>query len=651
MNFFKKKTPKVSIFSVQQDGVFGSRLEHASLKTFDVFLEKGASIFQKPHQTVHSIVQNKRLWWSFVVVMAVLGIFFSRALYLQLMKGGYYHVLADENRYHTTRIVSPRGKIFDRNNQLLATNIPSFLLTMTIARLPKDEQERNKEFQKICDLTGVQRTDLDLLLTQYAKRTKEDIPVVRKMSHEAAMKLSIQLDDLPGFELIASTQRSYPSAILSLSHILGYAGKITAEEYEAMATQGYRPIDLLGKAGLEKSYEQTLRGIPGKKVVEVNASGMELSVISKSDPTPGDDLVLGLDATFQKYIETRLQDTLKAHGVSRGTVIAMDPQTGLLRAVVSLPAYDNNQFAEGLDPETYKLLAEDKNLPLFFRAVSGEYPSGSTFKPVVAYAALAEHLISEHTSFLSNGGLRIGEWFFPDWKVGGHGVTDVRKAIAESVNTFFYIIGGGFDQTTGLGVEKIVAYAKKFGFGSRTNIDVPGEANGFLPSKEWKQKAKGERWYVGDTYHLAIGQGDFLTSPIQLAQMTSVFANSGTIHQPHFVEYVKENGAIKPVTFESKQVSELDSQAIQIVRDGMRQTVVYGSARPLQTLSFPTAGKTGTAQSKPGSPTHAWFTGFGPYDEPTLTLTILIEEGGESFTTAVPLAKDIFAWWYAHQKP
>lgn len=645
---FRKTKSTPALFSLQQDGRFGI-IKKRSTKPIELLLEKGGDMFEIPHQTLHSSISGRRITIGYVFCFIIICLFLFRSVYLQIFRGVYFHNLADGNRYSTYTIVSPRGKIFDRNGNILATNIPSFLLTMTISSLPRDQKKREDEFSKISSLIGVQRTDLDLLLTQYSKRSDEHIPVVRGIPHESAMRLSIEISDLPGFDLIASNQRYYPSAVQSLSHILGYAGKISSDEYEKLAGEQYRPIDLIGKTGVEQSNERILRGIPGKKVLEVNASGSELSVISKIDPTPGSDLILGLDLDFQKFVETRLQDTLKANGAKRGTVIAMDPQTGLIRAMVSLPSYDNNLFASGISGDQYKQLSEDENLPLFFRGVSGEYPSGSIFKPVVAYAALTENIITEHTSFLSSGGIRIGEWFFPDWKSGGHGVTDVRKAIAESVNTFFYIIGGGLDQTVGLGVERIVDYAKRFGFGSKTGIDVPGEADGFLPSKDWKLETKGERWYVGDTYHLAIGQGDFLTTPIQMAQMTSVFANGGIIHRPHFIEEIQNNNNRTPVEIYSLQIQPLDQNSLRIVREGMRQTVVDGSARPLQVLPFPVAGKTGTAQSKLNHPTHAWFTGFGPYENPTITVTILIEEGGESFTAAIPLAKDVFSWWFTHQ--
>ncbi|MEK7097236.1 MAG: penicillin-binding transpeptidase domain-containing protein, partial [Patescibacteria group bacterium] len=290
--------------------------------------------------------------------------------------------------------------------------------------------------------------------------------------------------------------------------------------------------------------------------------------------------------------------------------------------------------------------------PLFNRAVSGEYPSGSTIKPVMAAAAFEEGVITEKTSFLSSGGLRIGEWFFPDWKAGGHGVTNVRKAIAESVNTFFYYIGGGFQDFIGLGIERIVKYEKMFGLGSQTGVDLPGEASGFLPSKEWKEKTKNEKWYIGDTYHVAIGQGDLTATPLQIAMFTGFFANNGKIYRPHFVREIldsKDNPA-KEIEEDPIRENFISDYNIKVVREGMRQTVTAGSARSLSLLPVEAAGKTGTAQWSSKKDPHAWFTGFAPYDYPQIVFTILIEEGREGSTVAVPIAKEFLEWYFGERQ-
>jgi len=272
---------------------------------------------------------------------------------------------------------------------------------------------------------------------------------------------------------------------------------------------------------------------------------------------------------------------------------------------------------------------------------------------VLAAAALEEGIINENTSFISTGGLRIGEWFFPDWKVGGHGVTNVRKAIAESVNTFFYYIGGGYGDFVGLGIDRMVRYEKIFGLGKQTGIDIIGEAKGFLPTKDWKETIKGERWYVGDTYHAAIGQGDITVTPLQVANYTAVFANGGLLYRPHFIRQVlsSDDKIIRQVDHKPIKSNVVSSENIKIVREGMRQTVAAGSARSLASAPVAVAGKTGTAQWSSNKPNHAWFTGFAPYDKPQIVITILIEQGGEGSSVAVPIAREVLEWYFSNKVP
>ena len=646
---FKRKFHKDDshVFVIQHQDSFGL-IRNKSSVSIDQSLEFISEDFQNHGRTLHSTISPSRLKIGSILFFFVFFLFLARSLYLQVYQGTHFHLLADENRYHTTRIVSPRGQILDRNGTVLAENIPAFVLTMTIANLPKDETSRAEVFKNIVKIVGIQQTDLDLLLTAYAKRPSEHIPVVQNITYESAMRLAIEIKKYPGFDLITSTQRQYPSAVLSLSHILGYTGKITPKEFDSLEDKGYRPIDTIGKTGVEKSAESLLRGTPGTEVGEVDASGNELSLVSKTDPIPGAQVILGIDLQFQKYIESDMETILKKVGAKKAALVAIDPNTGIIRALVSLPAYDNNLFASGISTEQYNQLLNDPDQPLYSRAISGQYPSGSIFKPFVAYAALYEHVVDEHTSFLSTGGLHVGDWFFPDWKAGGHGITDVRKAIADSINTFFYIVGGGYQQTIGLGVDRIVAYAKMFGFGTKTGIDLPNEASGFLPSKEWKLQVKGERWYVGDTYHLAIGQGDLLVTPLQMAVTTSIFANGGYIIKPRVIQAVEGTGAVDLSSDDKVQIKNFNADDVRIVREGMRQSVLSGSSKHLLDLSVSAAGKTGTAQFGANGQTHSWFTGFAPYENPSLVLTVLVEGGGESTSAAVPIANDVLKWWFAH---
>ncbi|KKW31829.1 MAG: Penicillin-binding protein 2, partial [Candidatus Uhrbacteria bacterium GW2011_GWA2_52_8d] len=440
------------------------------------------------------------------LVFFIAVLFIGRSAYVQIFQGEHYKMLSSQNREYLELLVPTRGSVMDKQGVLLAWNEPAFVLTMTLDDLPTGE-DRDVLFARVANLIGAQPTDLDLLISQYASRPFDPIPVKDDIAYESAIRLAIEVSDLPGFSLTTRTKRVYSSSTSSLSHVLGYTGLLSVSDIESGQAQGYRLIDSIGKSGIEREYEGVMRGIPGRLVFEVDALGNKLSILSKEEPELGSNLTLAIHAEFQAFIQQELEAVFHQSGATRGSVVALDPRTGAVHALVSLPTYDANEFIDGISSERYTALLEDEDQPLFFRAISGEFPSGSTFKPVVAYGALAEGIVEEHTSFVSTGGLRIGQWFFPDWKAGGHGVTDVRKALSESVNTYFYIIGGGFDTVTGLGVERIADYAKRFGFGATTGIDLPNEADGFLPSKEWKQDVKGERWYVGDTYHLAIGQG------------------------------------------------------------------------------------------------------------------------------------------------
>ncbi|MFA5894093.1 MAG: penicillin-binding protein 2, partial [Candidatus Margulisiibacteriota bacterium] len=458
---------------------------------------------------------------------------------------------------------------------------------------------------------------------------------------------ALKAADWPGVVLTSRSGREYHLPSLSTSHLLGYTGKISEAEL-ANAGGEYQMIDYLGKSGVEYFWENELKGVAGIKQIEVDALGREKKILNSQKAIDGHSLLLSLDSEAQAKLEELLSATLAKARLKRGSAIVLDPNNGEVLAMVSLPTYDNNLFARGITGDEYKALLDNPDHPLFNRAVSGEFPSGSTIKPVMAAAALEEGVINEHTTVLSTGGISVGPWFFPDWRAGGHGSTEVKKALAQSVNTFFYYIGGGYQGFKGLGVERIVRYEKMFGLSEQTGIDLPAEATGFLPSMEWKEKVKGEKWYIGDTYHLSIGQGDLTVTPLQVADYTAVFANGGKLYRPHLVKAIlsNEDKIATPVEIIPVRADFIKPENINIVREGMRQTVTTGSARSLSAVPVPVAGKTGTAQWSSKAPNHAWFTGFAPFDRPQVVITILIEEGGEGSTIAAPIARDFLTWYF-----
>jgi len=438
--------------------------------------------------------------------------------------------------------------------------------------------------------------------------------------------------------------------IWSLSHIFGYLGRISEDEVKRSG-ENYTRNSFIAKNGLELFYEEKLRGKNGKEVVEVDAIGKPRKIISTDAPEAGDNLMLFLDSELQEAAERILKNKLDAFGLKKGVVVVSDPYTGGILAMVSLPSYDVNLFARGIAQADYDKLLSNPNNPLFFRAVSGEYPSGSTFKPVVAAAALEEKIVTYDTLISSTGGIAIAEWFFPDWKAGGHGLVSVTRAISESVNTFFYMVGGGYpDKFEGLGVTRLKDYALKFGLGSKLGIDIAGEKPGLVPDPEWKEKTKDELWYIGDTYHMAIGQGDLLVTPLQINSFTSVFANGGTLYRPRLAsKLMKEEGMDVPVPAEIIRENFIKKENIDIVRSGMRRTITTGTARVLNQLPLSIAGKTGTAQWGTDKKTHAWFTSFAPFEHPKLAVTVLLEEGGEGSDTAVPVAYEIYNWYWQNR--
>ena len=590
------------------------------------------------------------------VLALFMAIILARVAWLQIIKGDYYYNLAEGNRIRIARIEANRGIIYDSSNRPLVRNVANFLLYFVPADLPENEQEKRSIIERLSQILGtLSPADIENILTAVKPKSLESYQplfVTDNIEYNKAMLLYLESDKMPGVYLSNKTKREYNLSSLSLSHILGYTSKINQAELDKYGSE-YLPIDYIGKTGIENFWENELKGQSGKKQIEVDALGKEKKIINQLAGADGHNLVLSIDIDLQKKLEETIISALKKLKLNKACAIALDPNNGEILALVSLPSYNNNLFARGITNDEYQALVSHPDQPLFNRCTSGEYPSGSTIKPVLAAAALEEGIINENTSFISTGGLRIGEWFFPDWKVGGHGVTNVRKAIAESVNTFFYYIGGGYGDFVGLGIDRMVRYEKIFGLGKQTGIDIIGEAKGFLPTKDWKETIKGERWYVGDTYHAAIGQGDITVTPLQVANYTAVFANGGLLYRPHFIRQVlsSDDKIIRQVDHKPIKSNVVSSENIKIVREGMRQTVAAGSARSLASAPVAVAGKTGTAQWSSNKPNHAWFTGFAPYDKPQIVITILIEQGGEGSSVAVPIAREVLEWYFSNKVP
>lgn len=610
-----------------------------------------------------SSLTHRHIYLLFFLFGAFFIIIIGRLIHLQLFRGDEFRLIAEGNRERIVPIPSERGLIFDRYGRKLTENIPRFSLELIPQNLPRDMEARKDLVKQLSLLTKRPEEDIWNILEEYGAYSYESIVIQENLDYETALRIDIASTQLPGISVARGSKRLYihtgfpwesaesSTTTRSLSHILGYEGKLSREELDILYAEGYLPNDALGKSGIEKTYETHLRGQYGKKRIEVNALGREQQVLTEIPPTPGYHLSLSIDAAMQQELEAILRRVLAKNNKTKAAGIVLRPENGEILALVSLPSFDGNDFSGGISRETYARYLQEPGEPLFNRAIGGTYPPGSTVKPAVAAAALEEHIIDLSTVFLSTGGLQVGQWFFPDWRAGGHGWVGVIQSLAQSVNTFYYYIGGGYSQFEGLGVSRIVSYLQSFGFDQMLGVDIPGEAAGFLPSEEWKERTKDEPWYIGDTYNLSIGQGDLLATPLQIAAMTSMIANGGTLYRPHLVSALVEPtvNTKTPVTATVIRHSPVDPVHLETVRRGMRECVKTGSCRRLAGLPLAIAGKTGTAEWRDGRDPHAWFTSFAPYDKPEIVLTIIVEEGGEGSAMSVPIAESFYSWWWRYR--
>lgn len=610
----------------------------------EVFYEERTNTIRERPLFLGRSYRKKRFLFAFSILAFVLVGFIGRAAWMQVIEQNHYQGLAENNRLRHTPLWPRRGLIEDRRGVVLADNVSRFQVTLTPRDLPRNKQQLQLELGEATRLLGMSIEDVQPLINSTSTPFEEESVIANHLSYADAMAFAIALPHLPGFDLQVGAERRYPLSkeLTSLSHVLGYTGKLSPEEYLTRRGKGYHRSNEIGKTGVERSYEKVLRGTAGERLNEVDAHGQLKALVGNKPAIDGEDIHLTLDLELQRTAEVALRAEMEVTKVYRGAVIAMDPRDGSVLTLVSLPAFDNNDFSGGVSSTVYQGLIQNPDQPLYPRAWAGVYPSGSTAKIVISVAALAEKVINPHTSVVSVGGIQVGPWFFPDWKAGGHGVTDVRKGIAWSVNTFFYTIGGGYESFVGLGVDRLHDWMQRFGLGSKTGIDLPTEGTGFVPSKDWKQETKGERWFVGDTYNLSIGQGDLLVTPLQVADYTAAIANGGKRPVPHVVAGVGD----QIVTSTLVTIPGINRADVETVRLGMRDCVKYGSCRSLSALSFPTAAKTGTAQWNTNKQTHAWFTSFAPFDDPEVVVTVLLEEGGEGSSTAAPVAKQVFQKWW-----
>lgn len=595
---------------------------------------------------------SKNILQGFLIfILILISFLFVKTFQLQVIEGKNLSLLAEQNKFKIYQIQAERGVIYDKNYNQLVWNLPSFDLFLDIRNLPESETEKLKILKEV---SLILKKDIEELKEEL-KTESAEILIHKNLDYLPLILLETKIssNELPGFQIKRNFVRVYKTDP-NFSHSIGYTGKISAEELKAEPEE-YSIFDWIGKLGLEKSYEKILRRNQGKMRYERDALGNLISQEIIQLPEPGKSLVLWLDSELQEKIKQELEKQLKIYGGDGATAIALDPKTGGVLSLVSLPDFDNNLFQKGSDEKTLRALLEDPKQPLFNRAVSGLYAVGSTIKPLIASAVLQEQIISPEKKINCQGEIQVKHRYFPeiiyhyrDWKT--HGLTDLRKAIAESCNVYFYTVGGGYKEQEGLRPTRIKKYLEQFGWGNKTQIDLPGEKEGLIPSPDWKKENKKEIWYDGDTYHLSIGQGDILVSPLQVAASFVVIANSGKLLKPKIVQKIVDKDKNLIEEFEPEIIREnfIDPQNLQIIREGMRQAVSSpeGSSFFLNSLSVKTAAKTGTAQTPKKDYYHNWITVFAPYEDPQIVLTIMIENVKTMQIPVLNVAKEVLNWYF-----
>jgi len=621
-----------------------------------------------------------------LLILCVFGVFCFRLWNLQFVRSEDYRAWADRQRLRPVTLPAARGIIYDRDGTPLVRNVPSFNVAVVPAYLPDDEDEAEAVLIRLAVLldmpyysAGGESKGLREMVPYTYTAGYSPLVVKRGIERDTALLVKQEAMTLPGVLVEIEPVRDYPYGPL-VSQMLGYLLPIPEEGEEEYVARGYdSDTDRIGVASVEATYEDALRGTKGHRLIEEDVMGREIRVIEEQDaPVPGDNVYLTLDLDLQRFVEEALRRGMAQPNVNspRGVAIVMNPQTGEILALVSLPTYDNNLFAQGISARDLQRL-DDPHRPLLNHAISDRLPPGSTFKIVVAAGALQEEVLTPRTRLTCPGKIVVPNKYYPNdpgraqpftcWKLSGHGSLDVVGGIAHSCDIFFYKVGGGFEKTgfEGLGVERIAHYARLFGFGERTGVELTAEISGTVPTATWKRLAYGESWSTGDTYNLAIGQGFLEVTPLQMLNAVNVVANGGTLYRPRIVHHVADAQGVVIQTFEPEIIRTLpiSPENWSLVQQGMEGAVAYGTAPRARIEGLRVAGKTGTAQycddialetgicgAGLEQPTHAWFAAFAPVEEPEVSVIVFLYNGGEGSVAAVPVAHDILEYYFGRDE-
>ncbi len=591
------------------------------------------------------------------LVLLMFGILVVQLINLQVINGSGYRDRAEINAIREVPEPAARGLIYDRNGRLLVENTARF----SVAIVPGDLPSRGDMaiYRMLSSVINVPVPEIQKKVQEGRDRQGDFSPAVIKanLDRDTALVLMELEPHAQGLHVIVEPTRRYLTGSL-LSHVMGYVGPLSADEYQALQSGGYQYQDFIGKSGVELTYEDVLRGKPGKKLVEVDATGRELSVISERRPIDGSNLVLSIDLDLQQKVADVLQEY--GAGSENAAAAVMDIKTGELLAMISMPTFDNNVFSGPLSDQDLANLLNSPGKPLVNHSIAERYPPGSTFKTIVGSAALQEGVASPYTTITSRGYITVENEFdpnviyvYPDW--APLGVLDFYRGIAMSSNVYFYYLAGGKadENFHGLGEERVAKYARAFGLGAPTGIDLPGESPGLVPDARWKEQNVGEPWTLGDTYNFGIGQGYVAATPIQMLREVAAIGNGGRLVTPHVVkEYKDSRGKVLQEVTEPPPASvPVDPGNLQIMRDAMRQSVTSGVASNAAVARVQVAGKTGTAEFGPDlgngkHATHGWFVGFAPYDDPQIAVVVFVQHGSGG-NDASPAAAKIFDYYFS----
>ena len=566
------------------------------------------------------------LGWLIVLVIAVL---IARLGYLQVYDGEYYAGLADGNRIRLIPAMAPRGTFYDRNGTLLVTNRPGF----TVSLLP---------------LTAPISPDVIARLSELLKVPQEEIQK-KIQAHSGFDPIRIKNDVGPEITTIIEEQKSsYPGVVIEVqpirnyiykeqgAHTFGYVSEISDDELEKRKADGYKSGDIIGKFGLEKVYDHELRGVNGGEQVEVDVTGKPVQVLGRKEPVPGCDLVLTIDQKIQAAAERAIDTQLVKIGAKAAAAVVMNPQTGEVLAMVSRPAFDPNLFAHGISSKDWKVINDNPNFPMDNKTITGEYPPGSTFKIVTGVAALSDGKVTPEEKILDTG----HHWIIPKGNAEGEalGWINFTEALAHSDNVYFYEMGNR------LGIDALERYARMFGLGQKTGINLPYESEGLVANKAYKKKVFDDDWYLSETFDAAIGQGFNLVTPLQAAMVMSEIAADGKRYQPYLVQRIVAPDGSTVKAFQPVLLSQLDVRPdiIHLVQQGLRDVTKFGTAASVFGANFPVdiAGKTGTAENPHGRD-HGWFVAYGPFGNPNIVVAVIVEQGGFGSQSAVPIGKKI----------